>query len=118
MAGEKSVPSRLEQHLQRKLHDARWIGGADYPKSGELSIRLKSQGIIHISIGLAKLRVIESVEQFHAEFGIHAFRYRRIFQKRDVPVVETGAGKEPPPRRSQCAQRLRRKQSGVEVWLS
>ena len=77
MAGENS--QTLEQQLERKLHDARRIGGTDYPKSGELPIGLKGQGIIHIPVRLAKLRVIESVEQFHAEFGVHPLRHCRIF---------------------------------------
>ena len=98
MAGENS--QTLEQQLERKLHDARRIGGAHYAKPGELSTRLNGQRISHSPVRLAKLSVIESIEQFHAEFGVHALGYRRIFQKRDIPVVEARPGEETPPGRS------------------
>ena len=88
---------RLKEQLQRQLHDSRRIRCADYAKSGELPILIKGQGIIHIPVWLAKLSVIESVKQFHSEFGVHSFGYRRIFQKRDVPIIETRPGEEPSP---------------------
>ena len=72
MAGENS--QTLEKQLERKLHDARRIGGADRAKTCEAScVLVLRQWVIHVPIWLAELRMIERVKEFDPKLQVHPF---------------------------------------------
>ena len=98
----------LKEQLERELHDPRRI---------RRSVTTAKRGAIDVSIRQKKLGVVESVEEFGAELQIHSFLDQRVFQQRDVPVVQTGSGEESAPRSSQCPQSLWAEQGSIEVRL-
>src|SRR5262245_39818739 len=74
--------------------------------------------VVDITIRLAKLCVIESIEKFGAELQIDSFLNERVFQKCHIPIVQAWPREESAARGSQRAQVFGRKQLNIEIWLT
>ena len=77
----------LKEELERKLHNSRRIRCRDQSE----------RGAIDIAVGLTELCMVEGIEEFRAPFQVDSFLDGRIFQQRDVPVIQSRRGEKSPP---------------------
>ncbi len=81
LAGEGSrIPFPLEKELQAKLIFPGSPSGEDLAKVG----------IGDVANRYAELRVIPRIECFHAELKTSLFTERKILEKAEIPIVDTG----------------------------
>src|SRR5215472_14491508 len=107
----------LEQQLQRKLRDPWRVRRRDRAEALE-SPRIWTDLLCigDVSVGQAKLSVIEGVEQFRPELQIHSFLDEGVFQQSDIPVVDSRPAEEPSPRVAQSSQGFWTEQGCIEIW--
>jgi len=71
-------------------------------------------GAIDVTIWQKKLGMVERVKEFGTKLQIDSFLDEGVFQQRDVPIIQTGPGKEAAPRRSERAQVFHTEQRGMK----
>jgi hypothetical protein len=71
----------LEEHFQGELHQARILSTFDSAKIGS---------ICAVAVRVGKLRVIEEIEEFRAEFETSLFSQCRDFVQNEIEVVQRG----------------------------
>ena len=93
------------------MRNARWRRLQDLAKCGIVDVSIDGAASI-------KLRVIEGIERFEAEFERLAFAQLGDLVKGHVPIINAGSVERPACRVSLRAERIRTEQRGVEVGLS